>query len=429
MAFFRRVLFIVCLVSGCLTGAENKIPEHNNFWQAAADAEEIGIVNSRKRGNDLKLTGLLSGKKTDAKLTFPLWTIWQFRTPGDYLVPLKKKDTVYEISGRNYSIPAMEPGNTGKYKELIEQYKKLKPEEETAFLKKTLCEESCASLAFPCLARLVLIGEFSRSMSKKECNFWAAVYAQKNMTVSFRRLLLYQLARSNFYNSIAVFEAALKDSRLSTMAGEIFFKKDREKFEKLMVLWLADEKLRSFALMNSRRMVKNPAYTAQAMKYFKPADRQELIYFIPVLCSSANKKGRMFIKNFLTAEKDKRHFLLYSVLMDTISTSRSTEYTEELKVFLKNHRDDRFVTGGVVYPKILVCLCLANDPEGYKRTLEYISGQLNLGSEKRSDKVKISNFMRVFHLYNTGISKLEDLQKDIQGKLAKAEAAKSKAGK
>ncbi|MDD5600025.1 MAG: glycosyl hydrolase family 18 protein [Victivallaceae bacterium] len=142
MSLFRFLLTVVCLISGFGAWTEDKVPEYNNFWQAAAKADEIGIVKSGKHGKDLKITGLLSVKKTDANLNFPVWTIWQLRASGDYLIPLSKKDAGYEISGRNYRIPAMEPGNTAKYKELIEQYKKLKPEEENAFLKKVSREDS-----------------------------------------------------------------------------------------------------------------------------------------------------------------------------------------------------------------------------------------------------------------------------------------------
>lgn len=421
MLVLRSFLVVACLIIGIGVGAK----EYNCFWEAAAHADEIGIVNSQKRGKDLKLAGFLSGKKSDVKIKFPNWFVWQARTPGEYLLPLTKKDSGYLICGQRYNIPAIKSGDAVKYNELIGQYKKLKPEEEKDFLKKVICNDEYSSLALACLHRLNGIGEFSRVMPKKDCNFWLVVYSQKNIDIGFKRYLLYNISRSNFLNSIAMFEAAMKDSKLSNMAGSIFAKKDKKRFEKLMILWLADDKLRSFALANSQNMIKNPAYVSAAMKYFKPENKKELIYFIPVLCATSNSKGQKFIKTFLTTAKDKKDFMLYLAVLKNISDSRSTAYTKELKGFLKNHNDDRFVMGGIVYPQILVCLCLANDADGYKQTLEYIS-KLKPESKQRSDKAKISNFMRVFHLYNARLNKLDDLKKDIQIKLAKAKTQKSK---
>jgi hypothetical protein len=107
-----------------------------------------------------------------------------------------------------------------------------------------------------------------------------------------------------------------------------------------------------------------------------------------------------------------------------LSNSRSIAYNKELKVFLRNHKNDRFVMDGAVYPRILLCLCIGNDAEGYKRMLEYIAGL-----KPESDKAKIRNLMRVFNLYNAKLDTLEKLQKDIQAKLAKAKTVKSKIAK
>ncbi len=421
MQVLRSFLFVFCLIIGI--GANAK--EYNCFWEAAKYADEIGIIKSRNRGKDLKLTGFLSGKKSDVKMKFLGWLVWQVRTKGDYLLPLTKKDATYVICGQKYNIPAIKAGDVTKYNKLIDQYKKLRPEEENAFLKKVISDENYASLALVCLYRLNGIGEFSRVMPKKDCNFWLAVYSQKNINIGFKRYLLYNISRRNFSNSVAIFELALKDPKLSNMAGQIFVKKDKKRFEKLMISWLANDRLKSFALMNSQNMVGNPAYVSTSMKYFDPKNKKELIYFIPILCATSNRKAQDFIKTFLKTATDKKDFMLYLTVLKNISDSRSTAYTKELKIFLKNHRNDRFVMGGVVYPRILLCLCLANDAEGYKRTLEYIN-ELKPESKQNSDKAKINNFMRVFHLYNARLNKLEDLKKDIQAKLAKTKPVDSK---
>ena len=424
MLFFRRFLFVICLIIGIGTRAK----EYNCFWEAAKHADEVGIVESQKRGNDLKVTRFLSGKKSDVKIKFPGWFIWQVRTQGHYLLPLTKKDVDYVICGQKYNVPAIKIGDAVKYNALINQYKKLKTDEENVFLKKIIRDKNYASLALACLYRLNGIGEFSRVMPKKDCNFWLAVYSQKNIDIAFKRYLLYNISRSNFLNSIAIFEAALKDPKLSNMAGRIFAKKDKKRFEKLMLTWLADDKLRGFALSNSQSMIKNAAFVSKAMKYFKPENKKELTYFIPILCVSSNSKGQKFIKTFLKTAKDKKDFMLYLVLLKNLSDSRSTAYTKELKIFLKNHSADRFVMNGAVYPRILLCLCLADDSEGYKQTLEYIS-KLKPESKQAVDRAKARNFMRVFHLYNAKLNTVKKLQKDIETKLAKAKTIKSKIAK
>ena len=82
-----------------------KSVKYNCFWKAAMHADEIAIVNSQKRGKELKITGFLSGKSPDIKIKFPNWIVWQLRTPGNYLLPLSKKDSSYVITGQRYNIP------------------------------------------------------------------------------------------------------------------------------------------------------------------------------------------------------------------------------------------------------------------------------------------------------------------------------------
>ena len=66
-----------------------------------------------------------------------------------------------------------------------------------------------------------------------------------------------------------------------------------------MLKWLNDPELRRYAIMNSDKVVGNPAYAASAMKYFDPKDKKNLQYFIPVLCVTSDKAGEKFIRNFL----------------------------------------------------------------------------------------------------------------------------------
>jgi hypothetical protein len=395
-----------------------KSTKYNYFWKAALHADEIGIITSKNRGNNLKLTGFLSGKAPDIKIKFPNWIVWQTRTPGNYLLPLTKNASGYMIKGNRYSIPRLEAGEAVKYNKLINLYKIIEPNAENTFLKQIVQNEKYTSLDFVCIRRLSSIGEFSRVMPQKDSNFWTSVYFQKNMTIGTKRYLLYEMSRNNFLNSIAIFEAALKNPKLSTMAGRIFAKKNKKRFEKLMISWLSNDKLRQFALMNSQNMIKNTAYVSAAMKYFKPKNKKELIYFIPILCVSSNSKGQKFIKTFLTTAKNQKDFMLYLVLLKNISDSRSTDYTKELKIFLKNHKNNRFVMNGVVYPQILACLCKANDIDGYKQTLEYIS-TLKTESKQPRDRAKVSTFLRVFYLYNAKLHTLEKIKKDILAKLAK----------
>lgn len=402
--------------------------KYNYFWKAALHADEIGIISSQKRGNDLKLAGFLSGKKSNIKIKFPNWIVWQLRTPGNYLLPLTKSTSAYIITGSRYSIPRINTGEAVKYNKLVNLYKSIEPNAENTFLKQIIRNEKYTSLDFVCIRSLSGIGEFSRVMPKKDSNFWASIYLRGNTPIGTKRYLLYEMSRNNFLNSIAIFEAALKDSKLSTMAGRIFVKKDKKRFEKLMLKWLADDKFRNFALANSQYMAKNPAYVSMAMKYFKANEKKNLKYFIPILCAPSNKKGQGFIKKFLGTAKDQKDFMLYFIILKNISSSNSINYTKELKIFLKNHKNDRFVMNGVVYPQILVCLCRANDADGYKLTLEYIS-ELKSKSRSPKDRAKLSNFLRVFHSYNAKLNTVEKIQKNIQKKLAKAKTIKSKIAK
>ena len=328
----------------------------------------------------------------------------------------------------NIIFPPLKAGEAVKYNKIINLYKSIKPDEESSFLKQITQNDKYTSLDFVCIRRLSSLGEFNQVMPQKEVDLWQAVYFRKDTPIGSRRYLLYEMSRNNFLNSIAIFESALKDSKLDAMAGRIFARKDKKKFEQLMISWLDDDKLRSFTLANSQNMIKNPAYVSAAMKYFDPKDKKSLKNFMPVLCATSNPKGQKFIKTFLATSKDPKNFMLYFIAIKNIWDTGSTAYTKELKIFLKNHKDDRFVMDGIVYPQILTCLCKANDLDGYKQTLAYIS-KLKPKSQVPIDRAKFYNFMRVFSSYNVKLNTLEKIRKDIQAKLAKAKTTKNKVAK
>jgi hypothetical protein len=391
----------------------------NYFWMAVKTSDQIAIVSSQKHGRDLKVSGLLSKEKWNSKISFPSWFVWQVRKDGEYLLPVSKKADSYIITGKNYIIPAMDKLEESSYEKLFDEYKILKPEAEKTFLKKLINEGKYLGLDFTSIRRLSGLGEFAKVMAEKDCEFWSGVYLQKTTNIGTKRFLLYELSRNNFLNCIDTYKSALRTPELSALAGNIFVRKDKKEFENLMLEWLADEKLRKFALVNSENMVKNAAYVNEAMKYFKPEDKQNFKYLIPVICASDDVKAQKIIKDFLIQNKNPKDFVLQLSMLKGINNSNSKAYAKELKVFLKNHKNNRFIMNGAAYPTILACLCKAGDADGYKLTLEYISN-LKPDSKQAADKAKVNNFMRVFYCYNPKLRKVEKIKEDIESKLTSA---------
>lgn len=414
MKAFKFLALVVCLFSGLILWAQEK---SRYFWSTAKNADKIAVIESSQFGKDIKVVGFVDGGEFDGKIDLPSWAIWQVRKEGKYLFPVAMKDGKYIITGERYSIPRIDSADVAKFKDLLATYKAVNGDKEKEFLKKVLEEKTCPGLEFVSIRRLSRLGEFSSVMSKDQAEFWCKIYDDINTRVGTKRFLMYELSRNNFLNCIKIYQSALKDPLLSAMAGRIYCSKDKKAFEKLMIDWLADEKLRGFALMNSQVMIKNPNYIKAVMKLFNPQDKKNLKYFIPVLCTTNNEKAQAFIKNYLATAKDKRDFVNYLTLLSNLYKSNTTPYVKELKIFMRNHRNDRFIQNGAAYPMILASLCKAKDKEGYKLTLEYIA-KLKPESKQPLDKSKINNFMCVFHAYNPKLNNLEKLKEGISKELA-----------
>jgi hypothetical protein len=424
MRIIKNFAFIFCFVVASFADGGNN-PKCNYFWLAVGKADKIAVIKAVKRGKDLKINEFLSGEKWQGKIAFPNWIVWQTRVDGRYLLPVSKLKNDYVIAGQKYSIPVLPKGKGLSLNKIILEYKKLKSESEKDFLVKLVSDNKYPELDFVSIRRLSGLGEFKKVMPKKDCNFWVHVFCRKNTDVKTKRYLLYELSRKNFLNCIAVYESALKDPRLSRMAGSIFVRKDKKVFEKLMLAWLDNDKFRDYALANSQNMLKNRGFVSKAIKYFDPNDKKNLRNFIPLLCVSPTAKAQKFIKDFLCNSKSSKDFMLQYTLLNNLNQAKSKDYTKELKVFLRNHQKNPFIIKGAAYPAILASLCRAEDMEGYKLTLAYMD-KLKPESKQAMDKAKLHGFMRAFHNYNPHLNTFKKVKADIQSQLANTQKVKKK---
>ena len=230
----------------------------SSFWQAVLQADKIGVLESADRAKELKLTSLLPDEKLDGKISYPDWLIYQVRSPGKYLLPLKKSPDGYAVMGQYYLIPALVSTDPKKLAEAFKRYRELKPEAERSFLKELLADNAFAMLAQPCIGNLSAMGEFRNPLEPQELKYWQDIYARKTMPTVARRHLLLVLSASNFLQSKAIFTEALQDPELSEFAGSIWTRRDKAAFEELMIKWLGDPKLCQYALQNSVSLAGNP---------------------------------------------------------------------------------------------------------------------------------------------------------------------------
>ena len=93
------------------------------------------------------------------------------------------------------------------------------------------------------------------------------------MSTVARRHLLVVLSVSNFLQSKATFTNALQDPELSEFTGAIWYRKDKNSFEELMIKWLDDPKLQQYALQNSSMLSGNPKYVTVAMNLYSAVEQ------------------------------------------------------------------------------------------------------------------------------------------------------------
>jgi hypothetical protein len=400
----------------------------SSFWQAVLQADKIGVLESAGRAKELKLNSLLPDEKFDAGINYPDWLIYQVRSSGKYLAPLKKSPDGYAVMGQYYLIPALGSADPKKLAEVFKRYRELKPEAERAFLKELLTDDAFAMLAQPCIGNLAVMGEFKNPLAPRELKRWQDIYDRKTMPTVARRQLLMTLSGSNFLQSKAIFTEALQDSELSEFAGAIWYRKDKNAFEELMIKWLGDPKLRQCALQNSSLLSGNPKYVAAAMKAFDPKskDKTSLKYFMPALCAPDNANGQKFVKAFLAEAKNPDDLALYLKTFEAICRYNPTGYAEEIKAFLNNHKKNELLLKSAVYPMALFCLCKSGDPVGYKAALEHIA-KIQADASSKHDLNQEKVFMMVFFQYAPRYKKLDQFKQDFQEKLAALEKIKAKA--
>jgi len=399
----------------------------SSFWQAVLQADKIGVLESADRAKELKLTLRLPDEKLDGKIIYPDWLIYQVRSPGRYLLPLKKSIDGYAVMGQYYLIPALGNTDTRKLDDALKRYRELKPEAERAFLKELLADDAFAMLAQPCIGNLAVMGEFKTPLAKPELKYWQDIYARKAIPTVARRHLLMVLAASNFLQTKALFIEALQDPELSEFAGTVWSRKDKTAFEELMIKWLGDPKLRQYALQNSFALSGSPKYIAAAMKVFDPKskDKTSLKYFMPVLCATDNVNGEKFIKTFLTETVNPDDLVLYQKTFDAICYYKPTGFTDEIKTFLNNNKKNELLLKSAVYPMALFCLCKSGDPFGYKTTLDYIAKIQMPDANGKHDLNQEKVFMIIFFQYAPRYKKLDQFKQDFQEKLTALEKTKA----
>lgn len=395
----------------------------SSFWQAALLADKIGVLESADRAKELKLISLLPDEKFDGKISYPDWLIYQVRSPGKYLVPLKSSLDGYTVMGQYYLIPALGSAAPDKMYEIFKRYRALKPEAERAFLKELLADDMFTMLSQSCIGNLAVMGEFKNPLPPQDLKYWQDIYARKTMPTVARRHLLLVLSGSNFLQAKATFTEALQDQELGEFAGVICSRKDKNAFEELMIKWLGDPKLRQYALQNSFSLSGNPKYVVAAMKIFDPKskDKTSLKHYMPVLCVPDNSKGEKFVRAFLAEATNPDDLVLYQKTFEAIYRYNPTGYAEEIKIFLNNHKKSELLLKSAVYPMALFCLCKSNDLVGYKSALEYIAKIQTVDASGKHDLNQEKVFMIIFFQYAPNYKKLEQFKQDFQGKLVALE--------
>lgn len=398
-----------------------------DFWSAVSCSDKIAVLESKDKGKKLKVLSFLPDEKYSGEIKFPFWLNRQVRKPGLYLLPLKKNENDYVVVNRSYYIPEIKANEVSNLDKLFTEYKKLKPEVETAFLKKMLQNDTAINLRYPALRHLAVAGVFKKNMSKADYDFWYRVFNDKKNTDYFRQGLFFMLARNNFKADEKLFIEALKDKKFSRMTASLYYRHDKKEFESMMLKWLDDPKLREFAVCNSGLLAKNKEFVVRAMKYFDAKDEKSYRDFVPILCSADNKDGNKIISKLLTTPENKKTVGMQSYTIMWISRINPTGFTKELKTFLKNNEDKKHFTNNPAYLTAVVCLCCANDSMGYKLVLKHIA-EVELKTKGKGNKMPYGmgifpgdrNLLRALSLYNPKLRTLEQFKKEFELKLAES---------
>ena len=375
----------------------------------------IAILQYDQTEQNLRLIGFQPGFSKKVNLDIPDWVLYRTRSKGKYFLPLQKTGSNFTSTGKNYDLPLIQ-GNLIPYQNFLIRYQTVNSLQQVqSFLLKELSNNTIPGMRKPILQRLVELGEFSKPFSQSQIIYWRNLYFSGILDIPERRLVLQELSRCNLLGTEMIFERALQDIRLCSLAGRLFFEKDKIGFETLMLKYLSNNLQWKTALRQSELLYHNRDCMSQLYGRFdkKNPFNEDLKYFIPVLCIEDFQEGSPVIRQILETDKDPTHFELFHRVAFWVNKTNPLPYAKSIHIFLQNHARTEYLKQSMIYPTLLCALCRAKDHSGYILAIDYLSSL-----RKKSNPPQLNVALELFRAENPSCFSLEELIADLKQRIS-----------
>ena len=377
--------------SPAVAKTKHMVRNARDFWSAAKVADTFAVVKVERYKSSAfqKLLPLLKGYKGE-EVKLNKWIQFYAPNSGQYLIPVVKDRENYKVIGYGYRFPAYDSKTITAFLKQWKEFKALKADEETEFLKKQISTNLSLAMTHAALSRLLANGYFKVKLNKEDLDFWKKIILDSKLNLQLNTWLIGTLSRYNFATAKPIFEAALKDEKLTSVAAVQLARHNREDFRKQMLEWLKDDKMRKLALKNSFILMKDKEFVNTAMKYFKNSDVEEVKQYLMILLAKDNIKGNAVIREILSKQPEKYKKLIPKIYMMIIRTGNPAWTDEILK--LAESTDQK---GFYAYakPLALAYLCRHKKVEGFELTSKYLK---SIKDDKRRQQQCLRTFSMVY---------------------------------
>ena len=377
--------------SSVAISAKRALRNARDFWSAAKAVNTFAVVKIEryKSSTFQKLLPLPKGYKNE-EVKLNKWLQFYVPKSGQYLIPVFKDKENYKVIGYSYRFPMYDSKTVDGFLKQWKEFKALKADEETEFLKKQISASSSLPMTHAALSRLQVNGYFKTKLNNNDIEFWSRIILNSTLNYQFKTWLIGSLGQHNFATAKPIFEAALKDEKLTSVAAVQLARNNREDFRKQMLGWLKDDKMRKLALKNSFILMKDKEFVDNAMKYFKNSGVDEVKQYLMILLAKDNNKGNAVIREILNKQPEKHKKLIPQIYMMIIRTGNPAWIDEILKLAESTEQKGFYA---YAKPVALAYLCRHKKIEGFKLAARYLK---SINDDKHRQQQCLRAFSMVY---------------------------------
>lgn len=323
--------------------------------------------------------------------------------PGTYIFPLKEGRIL------RFAFPMLKVDDPEKVFSLFIRYRELQTKDEFKFFTTNVFRYQ-NSLRMVALKRLQETGFFDSLFDRQTIVFFKNFYANANLSVPEKRLLLECFALRNFRQMKEIYVSALADNRIGKFAGKIFHSNDPETFSAVTKRLLLDNNLWHVAVKNSEFLAGDHEFCTLAMKYFDYKNPYaNAADFVPILFTHKSKNNYMIIKMFLNESKNTHEYELYYRLSLCLNNYDPKPFKHEIMNFLASNRQNQYIADSIIFPTMISALRKAGHPKANDILFEYLHRL-----KKEGNKTLIELTCLLLKKENQPIPKLDDLIMEVK---------------